>query len=151
LSDDLIFRRNGPFANALGLVRSNSPYYAFRGGYNTSHTKELGVIAGFTAGIAIHFYGQEFAYAWVPFGDLGNSHYFSLLLRFSTEPRRNRAYPNLAHERLRQSKRDDDEDEFQQTETSAPGYHDYGNIDDLLSDNERQLLRKQRAESKADE
>jgi hypothetical protein len=31
--------------------------------------------------------GQEFDYAWVPFGELGSTHYFSLVLRFGASPR----------------------------------------------------------------
>ena len=139
LSSDLIYRRNGPAAGALGLEWSNSTYFALRGGYNSSHIKELGPIAGMTAGGALRFWGQEFAYAWVPFGDLGSTHYFSLLIRFTTDPRPDRAYPNLPKTRLRQAKNDDD---FSTLDSPAQGYHDYGNIDEMLSDSDRRALKK---------
>ena len=141
ISDDLIARRNGPFANALGLEWSPAALYALRFGYNTSHTKELGVLAGLTAGFGLRFLGQEFAYAWVPFGDLGDTHYFSLQLRFSTEPPPDRAFPELQKARLRQARGDDD---FGRDETPATGYHDYGNIYDILNDDEKRSLQHER-------
>jgi hypothetical protein len=57
-------------------------FIALRAGYKTETTKALSPIAGLTVGLGMHLLGQEFAYAWLPYGDLGNSQYFSLLLRF---------------------------------------------------------------------
>lgn len=53
-----------------------------RAGYRTDTIKELGPLAGVSTGIGLYFWGHEFSYAWVPYGDLGSSQYFSLLLRF---------------------------------------------------------------------
>jgi hypothetical protein len=53
-----------------------------RVGYRTDTLKELSALAGFSTGIGINVWGQELAYAWVPYGDLGDTQYFSLLLRF---------------------------------------------------------------------
>ena len=39
-------------------------------------------MAGFTVGAGLTIWGQEIAYAWVPYGDLGDTQYFSLVLRF---------------------------------------------------------------------
>jgi hypothetical protein len=150
LSDDIIYRQNGPIANGLGFEWSPSDYYALRAGYNTSHTKELGAIAGFTAGAALRFLGQEFAYAWVPFGDLGNTHYFSLLIRFSLEPRLDRSQPDQTTPRLHKRKRDDDDDHSFPSESPATGYHDYGNVYDILTDDERKSLKKTEQQQKKD-
>jgi hypothetical protein len=139
-SDDVIYRQEGPVANALGVEWSNSAYYALRAGYNTSHEKELGIGAGFSAGIALHYWGQEFSYAWVPFGDLGNTNYFSLLIRFTTAPRADRAYPELPKVRLKGAKTD--EDHLGPGEAPATGYHDYNNIEDILTPDERRSLKK---------
>jgi len=55
---------------------------AIRAGYRTDTTKELSAIAGFSTGLGLNVWGQELSYAWVPYGDLGNTQYFSLLIRF---------------------------------------------------------------------
>jgi hypothetical protein len=63
---------------------------ALRAGYRTDTTKELSALAGFTTGVGIQVWGQELAYAWVPMGDLGNTHYFSLLMKFGEAERSKR-------------------------------------------------------------
>jgi len=55
---------------------------SLRAGYKTDTLDGLSALAGFTTGIGLHFMGQEFAYAWAPYGDLGSAQYFSLLVRF---------------------------------------------------------------------
>ena len=55
---------------------------SLRLGYKTDTLKGLSALAGLTAGLGLHFFGQEFAYAWAPYGDLGDAQYFSLLVRF---------------------------------------------------------------------
>jgi hypothetical protein len=64
---------------------------ALRAGYKTDTTKELSSIAGLSAGVGIFFWGHELDYAWLPLGELGNTHYFSFVLRFGerTDKRRN--------------------------------------------------------------
>ena len=39
-------------------------------------------MAGLTTGLGIEVWGHELAYAWSPYGDLGSTHYFSMVLRF---------------------------------------------------------------------
>jgi hypothetical protein len=53
--------------------------------------KGLNALAGITAGIGLQVWGQELAYAWSPYGELGNAQYISLLIRFgaASEDRRN--------------------------------------------------------------
>jgi hypothetical protein len=55
---------------------------SMRLGYKTDTLSGLSAIAGLTAGLGIHAWGQEFAYAWAPYGDLGNAQYFSVLVHF---------------------------------------------------------------------
>ena len=55
---------------------------ALRTGYRSDTINQLSAIAGFTVGTGLQLWGQEFSYAWLPYGDLGNTQYFSLLLRF---------------------------------------------------------------------
>jgi len=64
---------------------------SLRAGYKTDTLKGLSPLAGLTAGMGLHLWGQEFAYAWAPYGDLGDAQYFSLLIRFGAheEERKN--------------------------------------------------------------
>lgn len=133
-----VYRRNGLFTGHLGVEYSPSLMYALRAGYQTSHTKELGFMAGATAGLGFHWKGQELAYAFVPFGELGSTHYLSIVLRLTTEPRADRAYPGLT--RIRKSQAEDDDVDFQ--DKPASGYSDYRNLYDILNDDEKKFMKK---------
>lgn len=95
---------------------------ALRAGYKTETTKGLTAMAGLTTGIGLHVMGQEFAYAWLPYGDLGSTHYFSLVLRFGNalEQQKNLVENDAARKRdlarrTRGSTDNDEEDpEYQQ-------------------------------------
>jgi hypothetical protein len=80
---DGIYRKNGLASGHAGAEWNPFEPISLRVGYRTDTTKELSAMAGFTTGVGVHAFGQEFDYAWVPMGDLGNTHYFSLVLRFS--------------------------------------------------------------------
>ena len=64
---------------------------SLRTGYKTETIKGLSPLAGLTVGMGIHVLGQEFAYAWLPYGDLGDTQYFSMLIKFGAreEERKN--------------------------------------------------------------
>lgn len=55
---------------------------ALRGGYNTRNGKNVDGLAGVCAGMGLDLVRLRFDYAWVPFGDLGQTHRISLGLRF---------------------------------------------------------------------
>jgi hypothetical protein len=59
--------------------------FALRAGYRTDTIKENTLLAGFSTGIGFKFWGSELEYAWVPYGDLGSTQYFSLVLKFGIE------------------------------------------------------------------
>jgi len=86
-SVESVYRKSGLFSGSMGIEWRYGEIFSFRGGYNTVHTQQLGAGAGVTAGLGIFFWGQEFSYAWVPLGDLGQTHYFSLVFRWSTQAR----------------------------------------------------------------
>jgi len=148
LSGEGVYRRNGVFSAHAGVDYNPSGVYSLRAGYQTSHTQELGFLAGLTAGMGFHWKGQELSYAFVPFGDLGATHYFSINLRWSTSPRGDRAYPDLPALRAR-NEREDRDDEFH--ERPSTGYSDYRNLYDILSDDERKSLKKSYQDSKENE
>ncbi len=70
---------------------------ALRAGFRTDTVKELSAIAGLTTGIGLHLFGQEFDYAFIPVGDLGSTHYFSLVLRWGEAERAKRNLIRYAH------------------------------------------------------
>jgi hypothetical protein len=74
--------KQGAASAHMGLEWRPLQLFSLRVGYRTDTTPELGAMAGLSVGTGIHVWGQEFAYAWLPYGDLGNSQYFSLVGRF---------------------------------------------------------------------
>jgi hypothetical protein len=56
-----------------------------RAGYKTDTLKGLNALAGLTTGFGIQAWGQELAYAWAPYGELGSAQYLSLMMRFGAE------------------------------------------------------------------
>ena len=85
-----VFPRTGLNSAHAGVEWHPISIMALRAGYRTDTLKELSPIAGFSTGIGIDLWGQEFAYAWVPYGELGNTQYFSLVLRWGEAERRKR-------------------------------------------------------------
>ena len=81
----------------LGKARDSDPYVAlgaegrrslsegvggaFRAGY-TSSRRDIGGLAGITAGGGLSFQKASFDFAWIPFGSLGDAFRFSLLVKF---------------------------------------------------------------------
>lgn len=82
VSTEGVYRKNGLGSFHLGGQWRPLEMISVRLGYKTDTLKGLSAVAGLTAGLGIHVWGQEFAYAWAPYGDLGDAQYFSLLLRF---------------------------------------------------------------------
>lgn len=119
------YRRNKTGALSIGGQYNYEDKGTFRVGYNTSHIKELSVLSGFTGGLSIYFWGQELAYAWVPFGSLGQTHYFTLVLRWSQKPR------------ATQPKAKDDQMDIDKTDGDLS---DYKNLYNVLTDEERNQL-----------
>ncbi len=76
---------------------------ALRAGYRSDATSHLSALAGFSTGIGLHLWGQEFAYAWLPYGDLGDTQYFSLLLHFGPNEAEKRNLVNYQNIRSHRS------------------------------------------------
>jgi len=80
-----------PASGRAGIEWSPMEMVSLRAGYRSDSLKDLSPLAGFSTGVGLRVWGQEFSYAWVPYGDLGDTQYFSLLLKFggAAEERRN--------------------------------------------------------------
>jgi hypothetical protein len=91
LMTEVVYRQNGLASFHVGGEWTPTPPLSLRIGYRTDTVKGLSPMAGLTLGIGIRAWGHEFAYAWLPVGDLGNTQYFSLIMRFggTKPPRRN--------------------------------------------------------------
>lgn len=66
----------------LGAEWRALPAIALRAGYHSDAVRGLPGLAGVTAGFGLTVYGQRFDYAWSPMGDLGQTHYFSVVFAF---------------------------------------------------------------------
>lgn len=84
LSMEGVYSKSGLMSGRVGVEWSPMSLFSLRAGYRTDTLKELSALAGLSAGFGIKVFGQELAYAWVPYGDLGDTQYFSFLLRFGT-------------------------------------------------------------------
>jgi hypothetical protein len=86
-----VYAQSGPASGHFGTEWRPVDLLALRVGYRTDSLKELSALAGFSTGVGLNLWGQEFSYAWVPYGDLGDTQYFSLVLRFggAEEQKRN--------------------------------------------------------------
>jgi hypothetical protein len=91
LSVQGVYPKTGLASGHVGVEWQPMDMIALRAGYRTDTTKELGTMAGFSTGLGIKVAGQELSYAWVPYGDLGSTQYFSFVARFGAkeEARRN--------------------------------------------------------------
>jgi hypothetical protein len=83
LSAEVVHAFTGLTSGRLGVEFTPISAVSLRAGFRSDTTKNLSALAGFTTGIGLHWWGQEFDYAWVPLGDLGSTQYFSLVIRFS--------------------------------------------------------------------
>jgi hypothetical protein len=139
---DVVFPKNTVPSLHMGAQWRPLEAVSLRMGYKTDTLKGLSPIAGFTAGLGLHFMGQEFAYAWAPYGDLGDAQYFSLLVRFGAEEEQKRnliRYNDIKKHRTVQNgeHRNELEPEYQQ-------------LMQLLSDDDSHLARTNGSSSTID-
>ena len=120
VSAEGVYEKNGLASFHSGGQWRPIEMVSLRAGFRTDTLKGLSPLAGFSTGLGLHVWGQEFAYAWTPYGDLGNTQYFSLLVHFgaSEESRRNLIqYQNIKqHRTVKQGtdRKNDMEPEYQQ-------------------------------------
>ena len=80
-----VYSKTGLLSGRFGTEWSPLEAIALRAGYKTDTIKELSPLAGLTVGMGLRLFGQEFAYAWLPYGDLEDTQYFSLLIKFGAQ------------------------------------------------------------------
>ena len=85
MSAEGVYEKNGQASFHAGVEWRPMGVISLRAGYRTDTLSGLSPIAGFSTGMGLHLWGQEFAYAWTPYGDLGDTQYFSLLIHFGAQ------------------------------------------------------------------
>jgi hypothetical protein len=118
LAAEGVYSKTGLVSGRAGFEWSPMEMISIRTGYKSDTTKGLSPIAGFTTGLGLKVWGQEFAYAWLPYGDLGDTQYFSLLIRFgqAEEEKKNLIqYQTIKqHQTVNGEKAGNDEPEYNQ-------------------------------------
>ncbi len=79
LATDLTIPNDDQPSLSAGIEYSIVPLFTVRAGYKTG--SDLGTLAGLRAGCGFSFQKITLDYAFAPYGDLGNSHRVSLLLK----------------------------------------------------------------------
>jgi hypothetical protein len=102
VASEVVYRRTGLASFHAGGQWRPLELFSLRLGFKTDTIKELSAIAGLTTGFGVELWGHELAYAWLPFGDLGDTHSVSMLFRFGKYEERKR---NLIHYRSIKSHR----------------------------------------------
>jgi hypothetical protein len=86
VSGEGAFHKQGPVNGRAGIqwlqLTEDDSSYAIRAGYSTDRMRGLSTLAGLSLGLGITVWHHELAYAWMPLGDFGSTHFFSLTIRF---------------------------------------------------------------------
>ena len=82
LTSEGVYHKTGLAGISAGMQWQPMESISLRAGYKTDTLKGLNALAGFSTGIGLQVWGQELAYAWVPYGELGNAQYLSFIARF---------------------------------------------------------------------
>jgi len=88
VSADARFPRRDTPQGSVGVEVKPVSAFALRVGYRTDNIEELSALAGLSTGFGVSLWGQELAYAWLPYEDLGDTHYVSLHVRFGESQNR---------------------------------------------------------------
>jgi hypothetical protein len=130
-TSEVVMRKNGLHSFHMGGEWRPLEMIALRAGYRTDTLEGLSMLAGYTMGLGLNVWGQELSYAWLPYGDLGNTHYVSLLMKFGEAERAKRNLIQYQHiKKHRNAKSQDDE--------MSP---DYMQLMELLNDTEERVVR----------
>src|SRR5262249_14966539 len=126
---EAVYSLSGLVSGRVGTEWNPMDMVSLRTGYKTETLKGLSPLAGLTVGMGLHLWGQEFAYAWLPYGDLGDTQYFSRLLKFGAEGEKNR---NLI--RYQAQQKISPPNEYNVIQNINPDDPEYKQLIQLLSD-----------------
>jgi hypothetical protein len=129
-----VYPKTGLASFHAGLEWRPIEMLALRSGYRTDTVKENSMLAGYSLGLGLNVWGQELGYAWLPYGDLGNTHYVSLLMKFGEAERAKRNLIQYQHIKTHRTVKDN-----RGGDDIAP---DYQQLMELLNDNEQHLAQQ---------
>ena len=132
VSSEVVYPKTGLASFHIGGEWRPIEMLSLRTGYRTDTVKELSALAGYSAGIGVDVWGQELAYAWLPYGDLGNTHYISLLMKFGEAEKAKRNLIQYQHIKSHRKCKD------QRRRRWLP---DYQQLMELLNDSEQHLVK----------
>ena len=134
VTSEVVYPKTGLASFHLGGEWRPMDRLSLRMGYRTDTVKELSALAGYSAGLGVNVWGQELSYAWLPYGDLGNTHYISLLMKFGEAERSKRnliQYQHVKRTTTRESV----------TAESSDGAPEYMQLMELLNDSEQRVAK----------
>jgi len=134
MTGEVVFPKTGLASFHSGLEWRPIDLLSLRTGFRTDTLKELSTLAGVSAGLGLNMWGQELAYAYLPYGDLGNTHYISLLMKFGEVDRAKRNLIQYQHIKKHQTV------ENSGTSDSNP---DYMQLMELLNANDSHFAKTQ--------
>lgn len=134
-----VYSKTGLVSGRFGAEWTPIEAISLRAGYRTDTTNQLSAMAGMTVGLGVHVFGQEFSYAWLPYGDLGDTQYFSLLLKFGDKEEEKRnliQYQSIKTHRTASGHGEDQPEDLKQNDP------DYQQLMQLLSDESKEIATK---------
>ncbi|MFN0118303.1 MAG: PorV/PorQ family protein [Elusimicrobiota bacterium] len=81
MSLETAFPKNEQAQFRGGLQFRINKVFDIQTGYRSDVNKGTTGLTGLSFGAGFHIFNQQINYAWVPYGNLGNTHYFSILVR----------------------------------------------------------------------
>jgi hypothetical protein len=115
---EAVFPKTGLESFHIGTEWRPIQMLSLRTGYRTDTVKGLSPLAGYSLGLGVEAWGSELAYAWLPYGDLGNTHYISLLMKFGETERAKRnliQYQHIkTHRTVKEGHQEDISPDYQQ-------------------------------------
>ena len=115
LSAEAVYREDQSVGMRGGLEWVEQKVFVIRAGADSSHTDGLSATSAVTFGAGVRLAGQEFSYAYVPYGDLGGTNYFSIDLRFGgprQEGRRSKRFQEEGQHRFHEFKEEEDQEKL---------------------------------------
>ena len=134
VTSEVVYPKTGLASFHIGGEWRPLDRLSLRMGYRTDTVKELSALAGYSAGLGVNVWGQELAYAWLPYGDLGNTHYISLLMKFGEAEKAKRNLIQYQH-----VKRSTGVEKAESNE----GAPEYQQLMELLNDSEQRVAQRQ--------
>lgn len=132
-TSEVAYFQTGLAAFQIGSEWKPWDMLALRAGYRTDVSKELSSLAGFSMGFGVELWGHELGYAWVPYGDLGDTHYVSLLMKFGQ--RENERRNLIQYQDIKRHRSADRENE-------DPYRPEYQQIMQLMEDSDKKMAQQ---------